>query len=268
MMLTVAELRSGYGRIEALKGVSLEVRRGEIVALIGANGAGKTTLLKTLAGVLPAWSGTIAVEGERIERVSPPGRVRRGITLVPEGRGILHRMTVWENLLMGAYARRDAVNVAGEIEEILRRFTPLAPRQQQLAGTLSGGEQQMLAIGRALMARPRLLMLDEPSLGLAPLMVREIMRVLGELRAQGITILLVEQNARQALQLADRCYILATGRIVASGDARAMLDSPEVQAAYLAGAGGGGGAGAVSHQPPATAVPERRGPGFRRGPQG
>ena len=237
-MLQVSELRSGYGGIEALKGVSLEVRAGEIVALIGANGAGKTTLLKTLAGVLPAWGGAITYEGERVERLSPPQRVRRGLTLVPEGRGILHRMTVRENLLMGAYARRGNGNLETEMEQVLRRFPGLEPRRHQLAGTLSGGEQQMLAIGRAVMARPRLLMLDEPSLGLAPLMVREIMQILGELRGQGITILLVEQNARQALQLADRCSILASGRVVASGDARAMLESPEVQSAYLRGAGG------------------------------
>ncbi len=237
-MLQVTELRSGYGGIEALKGVSLEVRAGEIVAIIGANGAGKTTLLKTLAGVLPAWGGAITYEGDRIERLSPPQRVRRGLTLVPEGRGILHRMTVRENLLMGAYARRGNGSLEKELDDVLRRFPALEPRRHQLAGTLSGGEQQMLAIGRALMARPRLLMLDEPSLGLAPRLVREIMRILGELRGQGITILLVEQNARQALQLADRCSILASGRVVASGEARAMLESPEVQSAYLRGAGG------------------------------
>jgi branched-chain amino acid transport system ATP-binding protein len=237
-MLQVSGLRSGYGGIEALKGVSLEVRAGEIVTLIGANGAGKTTLLKSLAGVLPAWGGGITFEGDRIERFSPSQRVRRGLTLVPEGRGILHRMTVRENLLMGAYARRGNGNLEAEMDQVLRRFPALDPRRNQLAGTLSGGEQQMLAIGRGLMARPRLLMLDEPSLGLAPLMVREIMRILGELRGQGITILLVEQNAKQALQLADRCSILASGRIVASGEARAMLASPEVQAAYLRGAGG------------------------------
>jgi branched-chain amino acid transport system ATP-binding protein len=237
-MLQVTDLRAGYGRIEALKGVSLEVRRGEIVALIGANGAGKTTLLKTLAGILASWGGNITYDGARIDRVAPPQRVRRGLILVPEGRGILQRMTVRENLLMGAYARPRHGGLEGEMAEVVRRFPPLAPRQLQLGGTLSGGEQQMLAIGRALMARPRLLMLDEPSLGLAPLMVREIMRILGELRAEGITILLVEQNARQALQLADRCYILASGRVVAGGEARAMLASPEVQSAYLQGAGG------------------------------
>ncbi|MCI0548705.1 MAG: ABC transporter ATP-binding protein [Candidatus Rokubacteria bacterium] len=235
-MLQVADLRSGYGRLEVLRGVSLEVRQHEIVALIGANGAGKTTLLRALAGILPARDGTIALDGTRIERLPPDGRVRRGLCLVPEGRGILQRMTVRENLLMGAYARADGDLVA-EIAEVIRNFPSLGPRQTQLAGTLSGGEQQMLAIGRALLARPRLLMLDEPSLGLAPLVVGEIMRILRDLRAQGITILLVEQNARQALQLADRCYILAGGRVHASGDARGMLESPEVRAAYLQGAG-------------------------------
>jgi len=259
-MLQVSELRSGYGGIEALKGVSLEVRSGEIVALIGANGAGKTTLLKTLAGVLPAWGGTIAYEGERIERLPPPQRVRRGLTLVPEGRGILHRMTVRENLLMGAYARPAGGSLEREMEEVLRRFPALSPRRNQLAGTLSGGEQQMLAIGRALMARPRLLMLDEPSLGLAPMLVREIMRILSDLRTQGITILLVEQNARQALQLADRCSILASGQVVASGNARALLESPEVQAAYLRGAGGQGpGTGVAGPTPdPQPPTPARR----------
>ncbi len=255
-MLQVTELRSGYGRIEALKGVSLEVRAGEIVALIGANGAGKTTLLKTLAGVLAAWGGEIVYDSERIERLPSPQRVRRGLSLVPEGRGILHRMTVRENLLMGAYARRADGALEADIQRVVGRFPALAGRQLQLGGTLSGGEQQMLAIGRALMARPRLLMLDEPSLGLAPLLVREIMRILGELRAQGITILLVEQNARQALQLADRCYILASGRIVAGGEARAMLESPEVQAAYLQGAGGRvSGAGAGGGKPSPTPDP-------------
>ncbi|MGH7319767.1 MAG: ABC transporter ATP-binding protein [Candidatus Rokuibacteriota bacterium] len=237
-MLQVAELRAGYGRLEVLKGVSLEVREGEVVALIGANGAGKTTLLKTVAGVLPAWAGGIRYEGDSIERLPPPRRVRRGLVLVPEGRGILQRMTVRENLLMGAYARPRQEPLEAELAAVAHRFPVLAERGSQVAGSLSGGEQQMLAIGRALMARPRLLMLDEPSLGLAPFLVCEVMEILRELRAQGITILLVEQNARQALQLADRGYILATGRIVGSGEARALLESPDVRAAYLRGAGG------------------------------
>jgi len=235
-ILDVADLGAGYGRSEVLRGVSLEVRPGEIVALIGANGSGKTTLLKTLAGILPAWRGRIRYAGEAVERLTPPERVRRGLVLVPEGRGILQRMTVRENLLMGAYGRRDTGGVAAEAAAVARRFPVLGERWQLLASALSGGEQQMLAIGRGLMARPRLLMLDEPSLGLAPLLVREVMRILGELNAQGITILLVEQNARQALKLAHRCYVLATGQVVTSGEARAMLDSPEVQRAYLAGA--------------------------------
>jgi branched-chain amino acid transport system ATP-binding protein len=235
-LLRVADLVAGYGRSEVLRGVSLEVRPGEIVALIGANGSGKTTLLKTLAGLLPAWRGAIRYAGEAVERLAPPARVRRGLVLVPEGRGILQQMTVRENLLMGGYARPDAADVATDAATIARRFPVLEERWHQLAGALSGGEQQMLAIGRGLVARPRLFMLDEPSLGLAPLLVREVMRILGELNAQGITILLVEQNARQALRLAHRCYVLATGQVVASGEARAMLDSPEVQQAYLAGA--------------------------------
>ncbi len=237
-LLQVADLRAGYGRLEVLKGVSLEVRQGEIVALIGANGAGKTTLLKTVAGILPARAGGIRYDGDGIERLAPSWRVRRGLVLVPEGRGILHRMTVRENLLMGAYAWPRRESIDADIAAVVRRFPVLAERGSQVAGSLSGGEQQMLAIGRALMARPRLLMLDEPSLGLAPLLVREIMEILRELRAQGITILLVEQNARQALQLADRGYILATGQIVGSGEARALLESPDVQAAYLRGAVG------------------------------
>jgi branched-chain amino acid transport system ATP-binding protein len=235
-VLQVSALRSGYGQAEVLKGVSIEVRQGEIVTLIGANGAGKTTLLKTLAGLLPTRGGRVTYDGEPIERLPPPVRVRRGLILVPEGRGILQRMTVRENLQMGAYARPARADVEADLAAVVRRFPVLAERATQPAGTLSGGEQQMLAIGRALMARPRLLMVDEPSLGLAPLLVREIMRILAELRARGITILLVEQNARQALQLADRCYILASGQIVAGGEARAMLASPEVQAAYLRGA--------------------------------
>jgi branched-chain amino acid transport system ATP-binding protein len=237
-MLEVDGLRAGYGRVEAVKAASLEVREGEIVALIGANGAGKSTLLRALAGVVRAWAGQIRYDGERIEALAPPERVRRGLVLVPEGRGILARMTVRENLMMGAYARRDTATIEADVARVVARFPILGQRARQLAGTLSGGEQQMLAIGRALMARPRLIMLDEPSLGLAPLLVRQIMATLGELRADGRTILLVEQNARQALQLADRAYILRTGHIVASGEAHALAASPEVQAAYLRGAGG------------------------------
>jgi len=245
-VLTATALSAGYGRIEALRGVSLEVRRGEIVAMIGANGAGKSTLLRTLAGLLSTRTGTIAYEGERLEHLGAAERVRRGLVLVPEGRGILYRMTVHENLLMGGYTRRHGP-LSADLEAALARFPALAPRLQQPAGTLSGGEQQMLAMARALVTRPRLLMLDEPSLGLAPLMVREVVRVIGDLRQSGITILLVEQNARQALQLADRCYIMANGHIVREGPARAFLESREVHDAYLRGA-----AGRRSGAPPAA----------------
>jgi branched-chain amino acid transport system ATP-binding protein len=231
-MLVARDVSAGYGRIEALTAASLTVRAGEIVTLIGANGAGKSTLLRTLAGALPARHGTIDYAGARIESLSPADRVRRGLVLVPEGRGILHRMTVRENLLLGGYARGGA-DLTRDVDAALTRFPQLARRTRQLAGTLSGGEQQMLAIGRALVARPRLLMLDEPSLGLAPKLVREVFAIVGELRASGLTILLVEQNARQALALADRCYIMANGRIVNEGAARDFLESPEVQAAYL-----------------------------------
>jgi branched-chain amino acid transport system ATP-binding protein len=258
-VLVATALSAGYGRIEALRNVSLEVRPGEIVTMIGANGAGKSTLLRTLAGLLSARAGTIAYDGERLERLGAAQRVQRGLVLVPEGRGILHRMTVHENLLMGGYARRDGP-LWNDLQTALARFPALAPRLRQPAGTLSGGEQQMLAIARALVMRPRLLMLDEPSLGLAPLVVREIVRVIGDLRQSGITILLVEQNARQALQLADRCYIMAAGRIVREGRAREFLESREVHEAYLGGLAGrrsaappdvGGGSGGPSqcHRP-------------------
>jgi branched-chain amino acid transport system ATP-binding protein len=234
-VLVASELGAGYGRIEALHRVSIEVREGEIVTLIGANGAGKSTLLRTLAGALPPRSGTITYAGRRIERLSAPDRVRQGLVLVPEGRGILHRMTVHENLVMGAYTRRGT-GLAADIDAALARFPQLGSRARQLAGTLSGGEQQMLAIARAVIARPRLLMLDEPSLGLAPLVVREVMAIVAELRRDGLTVLLVEQNARQALQLADRGYVMASGRIVLSGPASDLLASAEVQDAYLRGA--------------------------------
>ncbi len=236
-MLNVSNLEAGYGRIRVLKGVSMEIHSGEIVTLIGANGAGKTTLLKTVCGVLSPSAGSIEYEGEAIERKSPAARVRLGLVLVPEGRHILRRMTVQENLLMGAYQRRDLSAVKGEMEELLCRFPVLRERRDLPADVLSGGEQQMLALARALLARPRLLMLDEPSLGLSPLLVKEIFNIISALHDTGITILLVEQNALKALQVADRGYVMEIGRIVATGVAAELLRSEALREAYLGGEG-------------------------------
>lgn len=235
-MLVVSDVRTSYGPIEALKGVSLEVAQGEVVALIGANGAGKSTLLKTICGVLAPKSGEVLYEGARIEGSEPSTLCARGLVLVPEGRGILTRMSVYENLLLGAYNRKaTSSEVARDIDEVLARFPVLAQRKNKPASVLSGGEQQMLAIGRALVAKPKLLLMDEPSLGLAPLLVQEVFEIVWHLQEAGLTILLVEQNARQALQVADRAYVLETGRIVLSGDSEALLESPDVQKAYLGG---------------------------------
>jgi branched-chain amino acid transport system ATP-binding protein len=230
-VLEAADLRVSYGRIRALRGVSLSVREGEIVALIGPNGAGKTTLLSTLAGLLRPESGAVAFRGENVGRRSPEDLVRLGLCLVPEGRSTLKHMTVRENLLLGAYSRRDRAAVPGDLERLLARFPALRPRLAQKAGTLSGGEQQILVIARALMGRPRLLLLDEPSLGLAPLVTAAIFATIGELSREGVTILLVEQNARQALRLAHRTYVLELGRIVLEGTG--LLDNERVREAYL-----------------------------------
>jgi len=232
-LLKVSNLEAGYGRIRVLKGVSLEIHSGEIVTLIGANGAGKSTLMKTVSGVLPPSAGSIEYDGVRIEKKSPAARVKLGLVLVPEGRQILRRMTVQENLLMGAYPRRDLSAVKEEIEDLLCRFPVLRERRQLPADVLSGGEQQILAIGRALLARPRLLMLDEPSLGLSPLLVKEIFGIISRLHESGITILLVEQNALKALQVSDRGYVMETGRIVISGGSDELLHSETLRDAYL-----------------------------------
>ncbi|HEX7784708.1 MAG TPA: ABC transporter ATP-binding protein [Methylomirabilota bacterium] len=229
-MLEAADLRVSYGRIRALRGVSLSVREGEVVALIGPNGAGKTTLLSTVAGLLRPEAGTVSFLGENVGRRSPEDLVRLGMCLVPEGRSTLKHMTVRENLLLGAYSRRDRA-VPDDLERMLAKFPALRPRLGQKAGTLSGGEQQMLVIARALMGRPRLLLLDEPSLGLAPLVTAAIFATIGELSREGVTILLVEQNARQALQLAHRAYVLELGRIVLEGTG--LLDNERVREAYL-----------------------------------
>ena len=231
-MLSIRGLRSGYGKIEVLHDVALDIAQGQIVTLIGANGAGKTTLLKTISGLLRPSAGSITFEGKSIVRRPPHKIVGLGISHVPEGRAILKRMTVIDNLRMGAYVRNDS-EIAEDIEAVLARFPVLSERRLQIAGTLSGGEQQMLAIGRALVARPRLLLFDEPSLGLAPKIVSQIFLTLRELKNEGKTILLVEQNARQALRVADHGYVLERGRIVYSGSGEELLNMPEVQRTYL-----------------------------------
>ena len=234
-MLRVSDVQVGYGAIRALRGVSLEVMEGEVVALIGANGAGKSTLLRTISGVLRPSSGDVLFEGQSIRGMAEDKIVRRGILQVQEGRGILTRMTVQENLEMGAYGRSDKAGIRHDMAMIFDKFPVLRDRRKQFGATLSGGEQQMLAIGRALMARPKLLMLDEPSLGLAPMLVQEIFRTIMDFKQEKRTILLVEQNARKALQCADRGYVLETGTIVLTGSGAALLKSEEVQAAYLGG---------------------------------
>jgi len=235
-MLQVNAVHVGYGAIRALRGVSLEVNEGEVVALIGANGAGKSTLLRTISGILKPSSGDVRFEGRPVAGMAEDRIVRLGILQVQEGRGILTRMTVQENLEMGAYGRSGRAGIRSDMEMVFEKFPVLRDRRKQFGATLSGGEQQMLAIGRALMARPKLLMLDEPSLGLAPMLVREIFRIITEFKREKRTILLVEQNARKALQCADRGYVIETGTIVLTGSGEALLKSDKVQAAYLGGA--------------------------------
>ena len=231
-MLEVRKLRSAYGRIEVLKGVDFEVRSGEVVALVGSNGAGKTTLLRTLSGVQPITGGEIDFLGQRIERAPPHRRVRLGITQSPEGRQVFGPLTVDDNLRLGAFVRRDG-EIDADRDRVFAMFPVLAEKRHLAAGGLSGGQQQMLAIGRALMARPKLLLLDEPSLGLSPILVDQILDAITSLKGQGITVLLVEQNASAALAIADRGYVLETGRIVHSGAGRALLADPSIKAAYL-----------------------------------
>lgn len=231
--LRIRSLSAGYGPVQALDDVSLEVQQGEVVALVGPNGAGKSTLLRTISGLLKPWAGEITSNGVSLVRRSPAWVVRQGIIHVPEGRQILKRMSVRENLVMGAYARADRKSIAADIQRIFERFPRLAERRSLPAAFLSGGEQQMLAVGRALMARPRVLMMDEPSLGLAPVVVSELFKLIGSLNAEGTTILLVEQNARQALRTADRGYVIDTGRILAEGPAAELLGSRQLQESYL-----------------------------------
>ncbi|HVF74836.1 MAG TPA: ABC transporter ATP-binding protein [Acidimicrobiales bacterium] len=233
MLLEIEDLRVHYGKVEALKGVSLNVEEGEIVSLIGGNGAGKTTTLKTISGVRPVTSGRIVFDGNDIVGEKPHKLVELGLCQAPEGRGIFPGMTVMENLEMGAYARREQRR--GDLDRVFDLFPRLQERRKQAGGTLSGGEQQMLAIGRALMARPRVLLLDEPSMGLAPMLVAQIFSIIREINEQGTTVLLVEQNAAQALRLAHRAYVLETGRVVKSAKASDLLDDESVKAAYLGG---------------------------------
>ncbi|SMF45647.1 amino acid/amide ABC transporter ATP-binding protein 2, HAAT family [Tistlia consotensis] len=238
--LAVAGLEVRYGAVTALRGVSLEVAEGEVVALLGANGAGKTTMLRTISGLVRPRAGRISLFGRRIDQLRPPRIVALGIAHSPEGRRLFGSLTVAENLRLGSVSRKDREAVAGDREKIFTLFPVLRERRNQQAGTLSGGEQQMLALGRALMARPRLLLLDEPSLGIAPLLVQQIFATLGELKAMGVTMLLVEQNIGVALALADRAYVLRTGQVALAGAARDLKEQyEEVAAAYL-GAGGGG----------------------------
>jgi branched-chain amino acid transport system ATP-binding protein len=232
LALSVSQLEVAYGAIRAVKGASFEVRRGELVSLIGANGAGKSTTLKALTGLLPTLAGEILLEGASIRGLGPWELVRRGLVMVPEGRGIFGRMSIAENLRMGAFTRRDG-EVEADMQRVFDLFGRLKQRRQQLAGTLSGGEQQMLAMGRALMARPSVLLLDEPSMGLAPLMVDTILELISDIHRQGTTVVLVEQNANRALQLADRAYVMESGRITLSGVASELLDDPKVRQAYL-----------------------------------
>lgn len=231
-LLSVCGLRCGYGRIEAVKGIDLVVHEGEIVALVGANGAGKTSLLRAISGVLPLFAGSIHFAGEAIEKLAAFERVARGIVQVPEGRQLFAPLSVLDNLRLGAF-RRGRARMRDNLERVFTLFPQLAERRDTPAGALSGGQQQMCAIGRALMAEPRLLLLDEPSMGLAPFLVDEILATIEKLRAEGVTVLLVEQNAVAALSLADRGYVLETGRIAHHGTARALLDDPAVREAYL-----------------------------------
>lgn len=234
-MLQVKEIDVYYGAIHALKKLSLEVEQGSIVTLIGANGAGKTTTLKSISGLLRPKTGSIVFKGTDINKVAPEKIVGLGISQVPEGRRVFATMTVMENLEMGAYLRKDKKGIEEDMENVFTRFPRLKERRKQLAGTLSGGEQQMLAIGRALMARPQLMLMDEPSMGLAPLLVKEIFSIVKDINERGTTILLVEQNANMALSIADKAYVIETGEIVLQGNAQELMNSPEVKKAYLGG---------------------------------
>jgi branched-chain amino acid transport system ATP-binding protein len=235
VLLTVENLEVCYGVITALQGVSLQIDKGEIVTLIGSNGAGKTTLLRTISGLIRPKNGSVMFDGDGVTRLPPHEIVRRGIGHAPEGRQVFPHHSVRENLLLGAYQEADKAHIAERLERCYSLFPVLAERREQKAGTLSGGEQQMLAIGRALMAKPKLLLLDEPSLGLAPLIVRKIFQIIREINASGTTVFLVEQNAHMALTIAHRAYVLQTGRVIKSDVASKLLEDPDVKKAYLGG---------------------------------
>jgi branched-chain amino acid transport system ATP-binding protein len=232
-MLKIKGLQVNYGGIQAVKGVDMEVQQGELVTLIGANGAGKTTTMKAITGLKAYTSGDIEYMGQSIKGVAPHELLRRGLAMVPEGRGIFARMSIIENMQMGAYLRNDTDGIKADVERMFGFFPRLKERASQLAGTLSGGEQQMLAMARAIISKPKLLLLDEPSMGLSPIMVEKIFEVVREVSKEGITVLLVEQNARLALQAANRGYVMDSGLVTMSGDAKQMLDDPKVRAAYL-----------------------------------
>ena len=232
-LLQVSNVRVAYGGIQAVKGVSLDVHEGELVCLIGSNGAGKTTCMKAVTGLEPLAAGEVRYQGHSLHSQGAWHRVRAGLAMVPEGRGVFTRMSILENLQMGAYIRQDVAAVDEDLERMFALFPRLKERRDQLAGTLSGGEQQMLAMGRALMSRPRLLLLDEPSMGLSPIMVDKIFEVIHDVSRQGMTVLLVEQNASRALQIADRGYVMESGLITLQGPASQLLHDPQVQAAYL-----------------------------------
>ncbi len=232
-MLTINDLHVSYGVINAIKGVSFEVNEGEIIALIGANGAGKTTILHTITGLVPAKSGSIMFEGMDLLKTPAHKIVSMGMAHVPEGRRIFQELTVLENLKMGAYTRKDKQEIADTLEMVYKRFPRLEERKSQIAGTLSGGEQQMLAMGRALMSHPKIILMDEPSMGLSPLYVTEIFDIIKEVNSAGTTVLLVEQNAKKALSIANRAYVLETGNIALSGDAKELMNNDSVKKAYL-----------------------------------
>jgi len=232
-MLKVENIYVNYGAIKALQNVSFQINEGEIVALIGANGAGKTTILNTISNIVPSVSGKILYKGHEITKTPPHDIVKLGVSQVPEGRRVFAKMSVLENLEMGAYTRNDKAEIASDMEKIFQRFPRLNERKKQPAKTLSGGEQQMLAMGRALMSRPKLLLLDEPSMGLAPMLVEQIFQIIQEINKSGTTILLVEQNANMALSIAHRAYVLETGEVVLQGDAKELASNPEVRKAYL-----------------------------------
>ena len=232
-LLDIKGLKVAYGGIQAVKGIDFEVRAGELVSLIGANGAGKTTTLKAITGMQPVTDGQIVYQGRQVQGRGSFELVRQGLAMVPEGRGVFTRMTITENLLMGAYIRSDKKAIQADIDRIFEIFPRLKERRDQLAGTMSGGEQQMLAMGRAMMCEPKLLLLDEPSMGLSPIMVDKIFEVVSDIAKQGVTILLVEQNAKRALQLASRGYVMDSGTISMTGTADELLHDPRVRAAYL-----------------------------------